>query len=82
MVRAGSASATQSYAGAGIYSVAITVTDDDGGAAQSRFQYVVVYDPSAGFVTGGGNSPVPRHFGHGARRVKNSRNRFRMRPLP
>ena len=32
----------------------MTVTDDDGGIATSDFQYVVVYDPAAGFVTGGG----------------------------
>jgi hypothetical protein len=30
------------------------VTDDDGGAGQSIFQYAVVYDPTGGFVTGGG----------------------------
>jgi hypothetical protein len=36
------------------------VTDKDGGSGQAIFQYVVVYDPSAGFVTGGGwiNSPA------------------------
>jgi len=34
--------------------VTLTVTDDDGGAGESVFQYIVVYDPSGGFVTGGG----------------------------
>jgi hypothetical protein len=32
----------------------LTVTDDDGGTGQSVFQYVVVYDPEGGFVTGAG----------------------------
>ena len=38
---------------AGVYTVKITVTDDDGGSDSESIQ-VVVYDPSAGFVTGGG----------------------------
>ncbi len=45
---------THTYAEAGVYTVTLTVTDDDGGIGQSTFQYVVVFDPSAGFVTGGG----------------------------
>ena len=38
----------------------MTVLDDDGGEGQSIFQFVVVYDPEGGFVTGGGwiNSPA------------------------
>jgi hypothetical protein len=50
----GSCSATHVYAAAGVYTVAMTVTDDDTGTASTRYEYVVVYDPSAGFVTGGG----------------------------
>jgi hypothetical protein len=38
---------------AGVYTVKVTVTDDDGGSDYETIQ-VVVYDPSAGFVTGGG----------------------------
>ena len=45
---------SHSYTAAGVYTVQMTVTDDDDGSGQSVFQYVVVYDPSAGFVTGGG----------------------------
>jgi PKD repeat protein len=45
---------SHTYSAAGIYMIQLTVTDDDEGSGQSVFQYVVVYDPSAGFVTGGG----------------------------
>jgi hypothetical protein len=51
----GSCSATHTYATAGVYSVAVTVTDDDTGSdTESTPLYVVIYDPGAGFVTGGG----------------------------
>ena len=52
-------SATHGYAAAGVYTVVVTVTDDDTGSASANFEYVVVYDPNGGFVTGGGwiNSP-------------------------
>jgi hypothetical protein len=56
-----SVSESHIYESAGVYPVSITITDDDGGAVSHTFsQYVVVYDPSAGFVTGGGwiDSPV------------------------
>jgi hypothetical protein len=48
------------YTAPGIYTVVLTVTDDDGGQGTSTFEYVVVYDPNGGFVTGGGwiMSPV------------------------
>jgi hypothetical protein len=56
----GTATATHQYAAAGVYGVTVTVTDDDGAEASSRFEYVVIYDPNGGFVTGGGwiDSPV------------------------
>ncbi len=52
--------AAHTYAAPGVYSVGVTVTDDDTGVATTTFEYIVVYDPSAGFVTGGGwvNSPA------------------------
>jgi PKD repeat protein len=50
----GSASGTHTYTTAGVYSLVLSVTDKDGATGQSVFQYVVVYDPAAGFVTGGG----------------------------
>ncbi len=56
----GSVSGNHTYTAAGVYTVKVTVTDKDGGADYSEFQYVVVYDPNGGFVTGGGwiNSPA------------------------
>jgi PKD repeat protein len=41
------------YLTAGVYTVAATVTDDDSDTGYAEL-LVVVYDPSAGFVTGGG----------------------------
>jgi len=49
------------YAEAGVYRVTLTVTDDDGGSSSVTTDgYVVIYNPEAGFVTGGGwiNSPA------------------------
>jgi YVTN family beta-propeller protein len=51
---AGSCSASRTYIAAGVYTVGVTVTDDDTGSATGKHEFVVVYDPSAGFVTGGG----------------------------
>ena len=51
---AGIASGSHTYAVAGVYTVTLTLTDDDTGTASETFRYVVVYDASAGFVTGGG----------------------------
>jgi len=55
----GTAAGTHTYTSAGIYTVILTVTDKDGGKDTAIYQYVVVYDPYGGFVTGGGwiNSP-------------------------
>jgi PKD repeat protein len=56
----GSVSGARTYDAAGVYTLTLTVTDDDGDSGQSVYRYVVVYDPSEGFVTGGGfiNSPL------------------------
>jgi hypothetical protein len=45
---------THQYTSAGIYDIAVTVTDDDGGSDTETCGFVVVYDPDGGFVTGGG----------------------------
>jgi len=52
---AGSGTCTDShtYATPGVYTICVTVTDN-GGLQASDCVMVVVYDPSAGFVTGGG----------------------------
>ncbi len=43
------------YTTPGVYPVTITVNHNDGRLIQSAlYQYVVVYDPTGGFVTGGG----------------------------
>lgn len=56
---AGICTASHSYSDAGVYNIQMTVADDDTGSAVEPVM-VVVYDPSAGFVTGGGwiNSPA------------------------
>ena len=56
----GSCSASHVYASSGVYTVGVTVKDDDTGSATSKYEFVVVFDPSGGFVTGGGwiNSPA------------------------
>jgi PKD repeat protein len=56
----GSISGSHTYIAAGVYTIRLTVNDNAGTSGQSIFEYVVVYDPSAGFVTGGGwiNSPA------------------------
>jgi len=46
---------SHSYGAPGVYTVQVTVTDDDGDSDSATYDaYVVVYDPNAGFVTGGG----------------------------
>lgn len=57
----GTVTGSHIYSSPGVYTVALTVTDKDGGTGSSTAQtYIVVYDASAGFVTGGGwiDSPV------------------------
>lgn len=60
---AGSISTTDShtYTTPGVYSTSLQVTDKDGGSdIENMSQYIVIYDPEGGFVTGGGwiNSPA------------------------
>lgn len=50
----GTVSGNHTYTAADVYTIKLTVTDDDGGSDEAFFHYVVVYDPTAGFVTGGG----------------------------
>ena len=62
---AGTVSATQTFTAAGVYSVTLAVTDACGNTASANTvgglpAMVVIYDPTGGFVTGGGwfNSPA------------------------
>jgi len=57
----GSVEGSHTYTDPGVYTLRLTVTDDDGDSDESIFQYVVVYDPSAGFVTGGGWIDSPQN---------------------
>ena len=54
------ASITHIYSEPGVYTVAFTVSDDDGGVTEGKYEYVVVYDLEGYFVTGAGwiNSPI------------------------
>jgi hypothetical protein len=56
----GTVTGNHTYAAAGVYTVRLTLADSDGSSSQASFEYVVVYDPNGGFVTGGGwiNSPA------------------------
>ncbi len=42
------------YSTPGVYVVTLTVTDNHDETDTGRFEYIVVYDPDGGFVTGGG----------------------------
>jgi hypothetical protein len=42
------------YTVPGVYTITLTLSDDDGGLASDQFSYVVIYDNEQGFVTGGG----------------------------
>jgi predicted outer membrane repeat protein len=51
----GTVTGSHSYSTDGVFTITLTVTDSKGGGATtSTFQYEVIYNPSAGFVTGGG----------------------------
>ncbi len=58
---AGSGSVNDAFAfqEAGVYTVTLSVTDSDGAITTSAESTFVVYDPSAGFVTGGGSIDSP-----------------------
>jgi PKD repeat protein len=50
----GTASGTHTYTTPNVYTLTLIVTDDEGASGTCTFQFVVVFDPDAGFVTGGG----------------------------
>jgi alpha-tubulin suppressor-like RCC1 family protein/N-acetylneuraminic acid mutarotase len=51
---AGSVTGSHTYSTPGVYTVSLSVTDSAGGNGQADHRYVVIYNPAAGFVTGGG----------------------------
>ncbi len=50
----GMVNGSHAYTLPGLYLVTVTLTDKDGGTAVQTSGYVVIYDPTSGFVTGGG----------------------------
>ena len=56
---AGRCTATRPAPTVGVNQVTVTVTDDDGGFDTATTDFLVVYDPTGGFVTGGGHISVP-----------------------
>lgn len=60
VVSGGNATGSHTYTEAGIYTICLTVDDDDGGSgAGCATTFTVVFDPTAGFVTGGGHLQSP-----------------------
>jgi slime mold repeat-containing protein len=56
----GTCTGSHLFTAVGVYTVTLSISDGcDGATSSAVYRYVVVYDPSAGYVTGGGwiNSP-------------------------
>jgi hypothetical protein len=58
----GTCTGSHVYTEAGVYTIAVTIEDDDG-SSDTETVMIVVYDPDGGFVTGGGwiESPERAH---------------------
>ncbi|MCA9166624.1 MAG: right-handed parallel beta-helix repeat-containing protein [Planctomycetales bacterium] len=55
-----SVSGAHAYVNAGVYTISLKLQDNGDGQTSTVYEYAVVYDPSAGFITGGGwiDSPL------------------------
>jgi len=51
---------SHAFAGAGFYTVSLTITDDDGGAVTSTYSNIAVIDRDAGWLTIAGDFQSPR----------------------
>jgi hypothetical protein len=93
-VAGGTCTARHTYTKPGVHEPAVTVADDDSATATATGRAVVVYDPDAGFVTGGGwiDSPSGAYranpaltgmatFGFVARYAKNAKGKDYTAPI-
>jgi PKD repeat protein len=53
-VNPGTCQGVHTYNSPGVYTVTVTVTDSCNSSGESKYEFVVIYDPNGGFVTGGG----------------------------
>lgn len=55
----GTVTGSHIYSAPGLYSVYVTLSDDHGARVEGVYEYLVVFDPNAGFVTGEGSIESP-----------------------
>jgi PKD repeat protein len=65
------------YTSVEVHTVTATIIDAMGASATATFQYVVIYDPNGGFVTGGGWITSPAETSYSAALIHNPPSHFR-----